>query len=106
MRVPDHYERHNYQYEGMYNRNNDYQIPLGCAPDVSSRMFKASQVFREQDRDRSGSLDRNEFLHAMMRLGWDVNSGDKDRLWRLVDLNGSGTITEREFTEFWAHCGF
>jgi Ca2+-binding EF-hand superfamily protein len=68
-------------------------------------MIYASQVFRMFDKDHSGTLDKNEWARAMQYMHYDMGY-DKDRLFKLIDRDGSGRINEREFCEFWAVYGW
>ena len=70
-------------------------------------------MFRQHDRDYSGNLDYNEWVHAMQQLGYQsmqaflslyslylVQPYDQPRLWGLIDSDRSGHLSEREFCEF------
>jgi len=64
-------------------------------------MIQASFIFREFDHNHTGSLSHKEWKQAMKRLGYNFDKGEAKRVFRMVDRDGSGSISEREFAEFW-----
>jgi len=57
------------------------------------------------DRDYSGNLSKKEWKKAMKHLGYPFSKGQAKQMFWLVDKDHSGTISEREFCEFWVQWG-
>ena len=55
------------------------------------------QAFRKADDDRSGSIDINEFVKCMRKLGMGIPTKQLQRIFHSVDDDGSGTIDYEEF---------
>jgi len=77
-------------------------VPLGVDQFVAQKFFTASAIFRQFDKDWSGSLSFKEWKKAMKALGYYMNKWDKQTLFWLIDKDKSGHISEREFCEYWA----
>jgi len=93
-----------YSYGGAnYNRRQPYQPPMGVDPNTASLFSRASQVFRQTDTDYSGQLNFNEFRNAMGMLGmYAGNDQMLQQVFWAVDKDRSGSISEREFCEYYA----
>lgn len=63
-----------------------------------------ARVFREHDKDRSGSIDVGELAVVMKKCGFALNAGALDLIVALSDYDGSGTINEKEFSFFLGRC--
>jgi len=81
-------------------------VPYGLPPDVTARMYRASEAFRFSDRDYSGNLDLYEFRNAMARLGTWTNPYDLENIFYMIDTDRSGRVNEREFCEYWGWSGY
>lgn len=57
--------------------------------------------YSRADVDYSGTLNFNEWKNAMAQLGYNFMPGQDMQMFRQIDKDGSGTISEREFCEFW-----
>jgi hypothetical protein len=68
---------------------------VACLSDVFSR--------RRADANFSGTLDFNEWKNAMAALGTQFYQGQDIAMFRQIDKDGSGTISEREFCEYWVY---
>jgi len=64
---------------------------------------RGSCVFRNYDRDYSGTLEFHAFMNAMMHLGYRVDPYQMQNLFYMVDTDRSGRLSEREFAEFWVY---
>ena len=65
---------------------------------------KLRHVFRKFDMDKSGSIDKEEFHHAIRSMRLGLSQRQIDRLWTKVDADGSGDISYEEFiTKFDAY---
>jgi len=99
--IPSSYNRISYQYHSDYNASIPFIPPLGLPPHVQQKMFQASAIFRSFDTDCSGYLTMHEWRRAMHQLGYYMSDHDAKRLFHMVDMDGSGKISEREFCEYW-----
>jgi len=100
--VPSQYNRQNYQYSTGYNRQQAFMLPIGMNQQLAAKMMQASQAFRQFDTNYSGSLNKKEFKRAMWSMGYYLQKPDRKRLFRMIDRDNSGQISEREFCEYWA----
>jgi Ca2+-binding EF-hand superfamily protein len=62
-------------------------LPLPCP----------GNIFDSFDRDKSGSVDRDELDQAMDMMGMDIKPSELDLMIAQVDTDGSGTISFDEF---------
>jgi len=91
-----------YSYGGNYDRRQPYQPPMGVDPNTSYLFSQASQIFRQTDADHSGQLSYNEFRNAMGMLGmYNGNEQALQQVFWAVDKDRSGSISEREFCEYY-----
>eukprot|EP01111_Echinosteliopsis_oligospora_P001051 TRINITY_DN1137_c0_g1_i3.p1 TRINITY_DN1137_c0_g1~~TRINITY_DN1137_c0_g1_i3.p1 ORF type:complete len:355 (-),score=91.57 TRINITY_DN1137_c0_g1_i3:34-1098(-) len=90
-----------YQYPSAYVPGSAFLMPIGLPPHLVNKMMFASQVFRMEDRNWSGSLNKKEWKRALKHLGYAVPKGYAKRLFYLVDTNHSGSLSEREFCEWY-----
>jgi len=67
--------------------------------------MRASEIFRNADKDYSGQLTYEEWVRSMESLGYRMQGFDQQRLWRMIDRDGSGQISETEFVDYWAQYG-
>jgi len=100
---PQTYQRVTYQYAVPYNRRAEFVIPVGVDQRVANLFRQASKIFRTFDTNYSGTLSRKEFRKCMKYNAPHLNKFEIDRLYNLVDRDGNGRITEREFCEFWVY---
>ena len=56
------------------------------------------EVFKEFDRDGSGTLDWDEFRHAMRVLHNELPSDKMKRLFKVFDVDDNGRVDHREFS--------
>ena len=63
-------------------------------------------MFRDIDRDGSGSIDAEELLQVLTSLGMDAEQETVEHLVNEFDKDGSGTIDEDEFSGFFFHAVF
>merc|ERR1719436_2405609 len=66
------------------------------------------RCFQKADKDGSGALNMEEFVKYSQdenvqayfrKIGLNVESGNAQALFKLIDLNGNGTIELEEFVE-------
>jgi len=69
-------------------------------------MMNASRAFRQKDKDHTGSLDHHELKKALQELGYPAREQEMYQLVRLIDRDGSGNVSEREFCEYWGFHGW
>jgi len=68
-------------------------------------MLEASLIFRKYDKEYSGYLTKREWKKAMKHLGYHFREGEAKRVFKMIDVDGSHSISEREFCEFWLATG-
>lgn len=68
---------------------------------IGARFSKIGLAFRRIDEDKSGSIEKPEFLKLMKEFnlldGFPV--GSDEEIWTLLDRDGSGALTYDEFVE-------
>jgi hypothetical protein len=105
LAVPQFYNRVFYQWYGPYqDPRMPFQPPMGVPPHIAGLFMEASCVFRNYDRDFSGTLEFHEFQNAMFHLGYRIDPYTLQNLFYMVDTDRSGRLSEREFSEFWVYC--
>jgi Ca2+-binding EF-hand superfamily protein len=52
-------------------------------------------IFQVYDDDNSGTLDEEEFVHAMEQIG--CSSDDSVAVFKEIDIDGSGEVSFQEF---------
>jgi Ca2+-binding EF-hand superfamily protein len=55
------------------------------------------RIFKIMDDDGSGFLDRNEFQKGLRDYRVTVSADEGDKLFKIFDMNGDGTISYDEF---------
>lgn len=89
-------------YQQTYSPMMSFCLPVGLNPLQQQRMMQASQIFRTFDRNRNGRMNKKEFRECMKALGVYLScKKEYKRLFYMVDRDGSGNISEREFCEYW-----
>jgi Ca2+-binding EF-hand superfamily protein len=68
--------------------------PVAAA--LAANMTRTLMLFREWDKDGSGSVDRDEFARALQVLGLDAGATTSNALFDALDTDHSGSI---EFSE-------
>ncbi len=53
----------------------------------------------------TGQLTYQEWVSSMESLGYRMQGFDQQRLWRMIDRDGSNQISEQEFVDYWAQYG-
>jgi len=101
--VPQTYARVSYNWGSPYNRHSSFAVPYGVDPMTAEKMMYASEIFRMFDTDFNSVLTFDEFVHVMNYLGYMMSSHEAVRLFRMIDLDGSGAIDEREFVSYWIY---
>jgi len=104
--IPQSYMPPQFTYTTVYSPTIPFVLPIGIDQRVANRMLQASAIFRQYDKNRSGTLSYKEWKKAMKHLGYQMSKPDKMRLFMMIDSDGSGSISEREFCEFWAVYGW
>jgi len=85
----------------MYILDPNMGNPIGFKP--SSRLGP-DDAFELFDKDRSASLDEDEFVFALEYLGYRFDLEDEDtieKIFRKYDTDRSGSISRSEFREMW-----
>ena len=67
------------------------------AQSVELRSTNVRKVFRQLDRDGSGTLDMHELRIGLRHLGFDLDDAQFEQIWHLVDVDGDGQVTLQEF---------
>lgn len=62
-----------------------------------TNMLKLSKFFRDADADQNGSLDLQEFVHALLARGLLQSQQECELVFRYFDKDQSGTIDLHEF---------
>jgi len=105
--LPRSFEMFKWHWGVAYYRQQPFQPPVTADATVASRMKRASDVFRSLDPSHAGALDRANFNKALFILGYQFPTGiDREYLFRLVDKDYGGTVSEREFVDFWVQHGY
>ena len=55
-------------------------------------------LFRQWDKDGDGKVDRQEFINAMPKFGFDLPSKDIGKLFDEWDSDGGGSLSFKELT--------
>ena len=66
---------------------------------IEGKSGSLTKVFRDFDKDKSGSVDYNEFRQGLLYLGVPLNDKEFDMLIAEVDNDGGGEIDYNEFAE-------
>ena len=59
------------------------------------------EIFKSFDRDRSGSIDRNELSRLLEALGQELPEVELAVAVEVIDINHSGRISWDEFKSWW-----
>jgi Ca2+-binding EF-hand superfamily protein len=59
------------------------------------------EIFQTYDRDRSGSIDSQEFARLLEALGQDLSDDELLIALDVVDTDASGRISWTEFKAWW-----
>jgi len=104
LSIPSIYNRVFYNWYGPYqDPRMPFQPPMGIPHHIVQLFMEASCVFRNYDRDFSGTLEFHEFQNAMFHLGYRVDPYQLQSLFFMIDKDRSGRLSEREFCEFWVY---
>jgi Ca2+-binding EF-hand superfamily protein len=57
-------------------------------------------VFYKFDQDRSGTIELRELYEMFLYYGVDINQYDLRKLFKIVDIDGSGALSIAEFKNF------
>jgi hypothetical protein len=77
--IPLSYTRPQFIYSVTYDPRQPFVAPVGVDQRVVSRMLQASLIFRQFDKNYSGTLSFKEWKKAMKHLGYYMNKADKHR---------------------------
>ena len=55
------------------------------------------EVFTDMDKNHDGSISRSELHEALKNKNRDLTEDEFDKLWRSLDADGNGAISEAEF---------
>jgi hypothetical protein len=64
---------------------------------MKKMQIRAHDMFREIDKDGTGSLDEVEFRNALERLGIRLSQEDWTLILKMADINHDGVLSYREF---------
>jgi Ca2+-binding EF-hand superfamily protein len=67
--------------------------------ELASQRRDLQAAFESFDRDKSGWLSREEFLHALTAYGEPLDDAECSDLLQLIDRNADGQIDFREIAE-------
>lgn len=56
------------------------------------------------DINGDGSLNRKDFERLLSTLGQNINSDEIDDIWKMIDTDGSNSITFNEFVKIMLLC--
>eukprot|EP01113_Clastostelium_recurvatum_P017738 TRINITY_DN2094_c0_g1_i1.p1 TRINITY_DN2094_c0_g1~~TRINITY_DN2094_c0_g1_i1.p1 ORF type:complete len:190 (+),score=43.38 TRINITY_DN2094_c0_g1_i1:111-680(+) len=66
------YVRPTFHYGNAYNRMQPFFIPAMVPPHIAHKMMRASQIFRANDRDCNGVMDKKEFKKCCKHNGFCI----------------------------------
>lgn len=69
--------------------------------DLTSSGNELLDIFQRYDRDRSGSISRQEFARLLEALGQNVSEEELEVALDAVDTNHTGKISWQEFKQWW-----
>lgn len=75
----------------------EYLTAMGQMPPKNHVEASMRRCFRGFDKDGSGNIDSKELKQAMKECGSNLSDDEIDRLIKLVDKDGSGTLSYEEF---------
>ncbi|EGB05428.1 hypothetical protein AURANDRAFT_30956, partial [Aureococcus anophagefferens] len=67
---------------------------------MATQHMKVRTAFRALDRDSSGTLEKDELLSLLENYHIKLSEADMDRLMAMIDTDGSGKISYREFNDY------
>jgi len=67
---------------------------------MATQHMKVRTAFRALDRNSSGTLEKDELLSLLENYHIKLSEGDMDRLMAMIDTDGSGKISYREFNDY------
>jgi len=71
-------------------------MPGGTSAEVRVKNSQISAIFKDLDKDNSGTLDKDE-LRAFLQGRYEMESKDCDTVFKKFDMDGSSSIDNREF---------
>jgi len=98
---PSYDKQFQFAYNSPYSRHHPYTPPAGLPPHIDSVFHHASSIFRSFDIFASGRLDKNSFHQALWALGYYLDEHSASKIFHMIDRNGTGTVDEREFCEYY-----
>lgn len=69
---------------------------------TSEAQAETREIFDHYDHDRNGWIDRVEFTAVCEALGADFSDGEVAAGWNVVDADGNGRISWKEFSAWWS----
>jgi Ca2+-binding EF-hand superfamily protein len=80
-----------------FERTQEQRFIQGLDTYLKSQQSRLKDVFDTFDRDRGGSLNRNEVAAMLRALMPDASAGDVQYFRMLLDIDGDGEVTFNEF---------
>ncbi|ESO00951.1 hypothetical protein HELRODRAFT_175454 [Helobdella robusta] len=76
---------------------NEYLIGMGQIPPEDHKGATMRSVFRQFDKNRDGCIDKSELGEVFKEMGNYLSPAEIDRMMKLCDTDGSGTLNYEEF---------
>jgi Ca2+-binding EF-hand superfamily protein len=81
-----------------YQALSQKELATGLAAKLASKRSSLTDMFRELDRNKDGTVTPSEMAAGLKGLGIEPSKREMDLVVTLTDTNGDGTITYAEFS--------
>lgn len=68
---------------------------------MTKSLEEIKETFDYFDKDKNGSIDRDEFVQLLSALGVDYEEEEINAGWDILDTNRNGLIDYDEFINWW-----